>query len=179
MRLLLTIFIFLAGINAQAALYKYTNEKGEVIYSDKPPYEGAEELNPPKLQITPAIKIKPGPIEKPKEKEQEKVTKYTAFQITSPKNGETLQNNAGNVNIALAIKPGLNTIAGDYINILMDGSAITKKSTNLSTTFNHIDRGTHSIQAELRDQSGKLIMFSNIVIIHVHRFSILHKKPTP
>jgi hypothetical protein len=174
MRLLLTFFILLATINTQAALYKYTDENGEVVYSDQAPYEGAEELVPPELQVTPAIKPKPKANENPEKKED--ITRYSSFQITSPKNGSTLQNKTGTLKIALAIKPALNIKAGHYINIFIDDVAVIKNSSQLSTILNHIDRGTHSIQAELREKSGKLIRFSNNVIVHVHRFSIQHKK---
>ncbi len=175
MRLLLTIFIFLACTNAQAALYKYTNENGEVVYSDKAPYEGAEELIPPKLQVTPAVKLKPKTKTKPEEKD--KSTQYTSFQITSPTDQKSFHNSAGNISIELAIKPGLNIKAGDYINILLDGKTIRKKTSSLSENIQHIDRGTHQIKAELRNKSNKLIKSSNTVTIYIHRFSKLHKKP--
>jgi len=177
MRFLLTIFIFLTAISTQAALYKYKDENGEVVYSEEPPYEGAKEFILPGLQTTPAVKPKPKPKSKPEPEEVDKPTKYTLFQITSPTNEQSLHNSAGNVSISLAIAPNLNTKAGHYINILLDGKIIKKKTTSLSGNFQHIDRGSHSIKAELRDQSSKLIKSSNTVTIHVHRFSKQHKKP--
>ena len=176
MQFFLTLLIFLTTISAQAALYKYTDENGEVVYSEEPPYAGAKEFIPPQLQITPAIKIKPKAKPKLDESVEDESTKYTSFQITSPKNGATFQNNAGNIGIALGINPELDVKAGHYINIFLDDVAIIKNSTNLSAALKHINRGTHNIKAELRDKSGKLILFSNNVIIYVHRHSKLHKK---
>lgn len=174
MRLLLILCIVLTTINTQAALYKYTDENGEVVYSDKPPYEGAEELIPPKLQVMPAVKIKPKPEAAIEEKQ---IAQYTAFKITNPKNGATLRSNTGNISITLALEPKLNTRAGHYINVFINGVAVAKKTSRLKLTLNNLDRGTHSIQAELREKSGKLIIFSNNIIIHILRFSKQHKKP--
>ena len=164
MRLLLTIFIFLASINAQAALYKYTDENGEVVYSDEPPYEGAEELVPPPLQTTPAFKTKPKTKPEAKPEEQQQATEYTSFKITRPKNEETLRDN---ITIQLAVEPKLNTKAGHYINIFDNGKTILKNSTSLTTTLKYIDRGIHNIKAEIRNKSGELIKSSNTVTIYI------------
>ena len=177
MRIVITIFILLFTINnAQAKLYKWVDEAGEVHYSDAPPAKNSKPLDLPPLQTTPAVKYKP----KKKVEEQKPETdtyKYKKFSINSPKNDATIRNNAGNMTISLEIDPPLNTKKNHYINILLDDHIKIKKSKSLSTALNFIDRGTHTIKAELRNASGKLLKSSNTITFHMHRFSKLHKKP--
>ena len=172
-----TSLLLLISVNfaAQAGIYKWVDENGEVIYSDKPRVENMKEHTPPELQITPAIKPKPEP-EQPEEKPAE-ITKYTVFNITSPANDETIRNNAGNFIVLLKLEPGLNVKEGHYINLQIDGKTRVAKTSKLNIELKYIDRGSHNITAEIRSADGKLLKTSNSVTIHLHRHSSQHKKP--
>ena len=176
MKTIISVFIGLLAFTANAALYKWVDENGEVVYSDKPPQKGAEELKPPPLMTTPAVKYKAQPKEEAK-KSKEDIINYTSFSITSPTENETIRDNSGNISVSLTIDPPLASDKGHYINILVDGKPKISKSTSLTHTLTYIDRGTHTLSAEIRGASGNMYKSSNSVTIHLHRFSKLHKKP--
>ena len=178
MRFFLTILILIsAAANTQAAQYKYTNENGVVSFTDKPPYAGAEEMSPPQLQTTPAVKYKPKP--KPVEAptiETIKI-KYLTFEINSPKNNETIRSNNGDISILIKLIPELSLKDGHYINIYLDNKLVKKHIRTYQITLNNIDRGSHNIKAVIKDTEGKIIKTSSNTLIHLHRFSALHNKP--
>jgi Domain of unknown function (DUF4124) len=179
MRLLIIFSICFTSTVIQAAPYfKYQDRDGEIIYSDTPPYPGAQPLNAPELQTTPAVKFNPKPKPKPAIEEKSE-TKYLSLAIFQPGNDETVRNNNGDVSVALKIIPELNSKEGHYINYYMDGKLIKKNAISSSTTFNNIDRGSHSLKVEIKNKKGKLLKASASNIFHLHRFSKLHNKPTP
>jgi hypothetical protein len=177
MRFLLIIFIFIATTNAQATLYKYINKDGEIIYSDKPPYPGAEQMTPPLLQTIPAIKYKAPP--KAKTTANPTHTKYRALTVSQPKAEQTIRNNSGNITIALKLEPELDIKNGHYINIYLNGRIIKKQTHSLSMSLKNIDRGSHNIKAEVRNKKGKLLKSSPINTFYLHRFSKLHRPAAP
>jgi len=179
MRLLLTLFICLCTVSTQAALYKSTNENGDTVYSDVPPYAGAKEMRPPLLQTSPAVKYKPKAKPKAEPMAEDKTTKYLTFAISQPLGDETIRNNMGNISVMLKLIPELDTKEGHYINIYLDGKPVKKRSQSINMTLNNIDRGSHSVNAEIRDKQGKVVKTSPSIRFHLHRFSKLHKKPTP
>jgi hypothetical protein len=169
------VTLFSACFYAEAGIYKWVDENGEVIYSDKPRVENMKEHTPPSIQITPAIK----PVAQPEIAEEAPVavTNYTAFSITSPANDETIRNNAGNFTVTLKLAPPLSSKDGHYINLQIDGKTRVSRTSKLAIDLNFIDRGTHIISAEIRDPQGKLLKSSNSVSIHLHRQSQLQKNP--
>lgn len=175
MKLFLILLIFSSAASQAAPYFKYKDKNGAIIYSDTPPYAGAVPLNAPKLQTTPAIKIKP------KEKKPEPVakkaeTKYLSFAIFQPLNEATIRDNEGNIPITLKLIPELNTREGHYLNYFLDGKLVKKKSTALNVTLNDVDRGSHKIKAEIRNKKGKLLKTTPSSVVNLHRISILHKR---
>ena len=176
MRSILLFLILLNSAGSQAApYYKYENEEGETAYSDDPPYAGAEVKNTPKLQTTPAVKYKPKP--KPKPKQQIRETKYLSFAISKPADNATIRNNPGNVSISLKLTPELNLQDGHTINIYLDGKLVKKRLKTLNITLDNVDRGSHSVKAEVRNKEGKILKSSASPRFHLHRISKLHNQP--
>lgn len=185
MRMIILFFGILLTATAQAELYKWVDENGEVVYSDEPPHESAEPLDPPPINTTPPPKVAPKSFSSqkpatPAPAEQKKpVTSYKEFKITSPGNDEAVRNNAGNVSISFALNPALDQAAGHTINLRVDGEVVQKDIKGSSVTIPHMDRGTHKLSAEIRDAQGKLLRTSNTVEFHLLRYSRLHNKPAP
>ena len=178
MRILITICTLFLALNVQAKLYKWVDETGEVHYSDAPPAQDAKPMDLPPLQTTPAVKYKPKEKKDADktEKEEDKFS-YSKFEIATPANDATIRDNSGNMNISLVIAPALNTEKEHYIRILLDNRVKVSKTQRLSTSLSFVDRGSHTLKAEVRDAAGKLVKSSNTVTFHMHRFSKLQKKP--
>ena len=182
MRILFFIILNLLVFSSQAELYKWVDKNGETIYSDEPPHDNAQPLEPPPLVTTPAIKYKPKAKAENQQEKKEKEdieTIYSSFKITSPANDETLRDNAGNITVSLAITPKLDVKAGHSISVLLNSQSKIEGSTGLTIGLKNIDRGTHSIQAIIKNKQKKIIKSTNSVTIHMRRFSKLRNKPAP
>lgn len=172
----LLLLIMLPSLG-QGAMYKWTSDEGEVIYSDTPPSEGAEEIKLPALTTTPAVKYKPKP--EPLAAPDTKITRYTEFKLIDPVNDAIIRDNTGNVPVNLSLKPDLDTQSGHGVNILIDGIVKISNSQQTTALIPNVDRGTHTLSAEIRDRKGKVLKASNRVDFTILRHSTLHKKPPP
>ena len=159
--------LMLALGTAQAGkIYKWTLSNGDVVYSDKPPpSEQADEVTLEPLQT---FSAPPAPSlddedDEPKAAEPQG---YEEFKVTSPTNDATIRDNGGNVRVSLSLTPGLQS--GHSIEVMIDGQPIgSGKSTSLTLT--EVDRGTHTVQATIKDSDGKEVARSNSVIFHLKR----------
>ena len=173
---LMAFFICIHATPVLAQMYKWVDDEGNISYSDQPPFKGAEQLTPPPISTTPAMKVpKKRPVKKPKEEETS--TQYSYFKITDPENDATIRENNGNFSISLGIKPALNTQKGDYIQVLMDGKIVKDKLSGTSVAFTNIDRGAHQISAMIKNKKGRTLKKSQTIIIYLHRQIIQRKQP--
>lgn len=161
--LLLTSLTF--SLSTAAGLYKGLDEEGNVVYSDTP-FDNAKEINPPPLTVTKPIKVKPKETVKDPAEEANPGTSYTKFNIVSPTNNQTIRN-VPNLTVNLRLKPDLDVIKGDNIWLFFDGKPLVKNSRSLSIPIGRADRGAHTVRAQLRSKTGKIIKSSNTITIHV------------
>jgi len=135
------------GFAFAETVYKSVDEKGNIIFTDKPSHN-AEEIKLKKLQT---IK-NPNPAKhtpKPKQPKQEVL--YKTFLVSNPADGAGLRSNNGNVSISLTLQPPLRP--NHSIIITLDGKEVSNgPSSNIS--LQNIERGTHSISASVIDGSG-------------------------
>lgn len=174
MKILLT-FILMGSVSvAVAELYKSLDENGEVVYSDKPPTLGAEVFTPPALQVQPPVKIPPKKI-KPAE-QKETPYPYSAMSFSQPEADANFHDNEANISYTLALTPVLGTVLGHYLNFKLDNTVIASKTTSLSGVLNNVDRGSHTLTAEVCNNKGEVLR-STQVSFHIHRFSSQHPNP--
>ena len=157
----------LAMSAAQAGkIFKYTLSNGKVVYTDKPPpADQGEEVQVEPLQsftVPPAPPLK----DTTAKKFVPKPLGYEEFKVTSPSNDATIRDNGGNVRVSLSLSPGLQR--GHDIEVIMDGQSIGGGK-GTSVTLTDVDRGTHTVQAAVKDAQGKEIARSNSVIFHLRR----------
>ncbi|MDD5330313.1 MAG: hypothetical protein PHX38_09930 [Sulfuricella sp.] len=104
---------------------------------------------------------------------------YTEIAIVQPGDDETIHDNNGTLEVALALSPALRD--GHKIRLLLDGAQLeTRASAHFSLT--NIERGTHSLQAVVIDRSGRTLIASAPVAFHMWRASALfpgRQKPKP
>ncbi len=182
MKIIFTCLLLLYSFTLQAALYKGVDKEGNVTYSDKP-FVNAKKITLPPItvvsepEIPPAtIKNIPAASKKAKDEKDKaaKETKYTHLQISSPKNKQTIWNNA-KLNVTLASRPALNAKNGDYFQLLIDGKAVVRRSPNTTIQLGYIDRGEHKLQALIRNKHGRIVRRSKVIIIYIQRTSIIPK----
>jgi len=170
---LLLIFVFLIAATASAEEkgYKVVRPDGTVEFSDQP-QPGAVEIPLPQSQG-----YEPAPLP-PSESDRgvahnavKSVVTYRQLTITAPVADETFQSAEGPVHVQVQIEPSLQP--GHKLVILLDGKAA---GSGVSATLANLDRGTHTVSAEVRDGDGKVVKSSAPVTFHVKQYSSLFKK---
>ena len=160
-----------AGVFAEA--YTWTDEQGVVHYSDRP-HPGAKtidlgENNRRGLSTRPQASAAARD-DTPAESEQPPPsTGYESLEIASPGSEETLWNIEGTLNVRLAITPALRP--GHQVRVYFDGTP--QNVSGASFTLLEVYRGEHNLQAEVLDQSGKLMIRSRPSRFYVQQNSVL------
>jgi len=167
-QLLHTLLLLLITFSLQAELYKSVDDEGNVTFSDKetPDAEEIPMRMPTSIPMPKPVAVKKTPEETTAE------TKYTAFKIVYPGNDATIRNNTGSVSVSLSLEPALDSAAGHSISVSVDGKVLIKNSTTLSVSLTGIDRGSHSIQAIIKNKKGKTVKTSNSVTVHLKRIGL-------
>ena len=177
MRLTIAVLALSVAANASAAVYKWVQPDGSVIYSDRAPVENAAPTELPALQ---EIKMPPPPppstdtTANNNQAQQGQSTEYTNLTIAEPADNSTFRSNAGKVNVKLELEPALQD--GDMVAIILDGKDIGQgKSTNVA--LNNVDRGSHSLQAIVKNAQGSTLISSTPITFTLQRTSLLQRKP--
>lgn len=164
----LFLLFSLASFSSHAEIYVWTDEHGNKVFGDEPqksdqakPVELAPItiLNFPKHDLTTTDNSQPLPS-----------NTYSAFSINSPSNDETIRDNTGSISVSLSSEPTL--AEGDKVQIFLNGSAYQSPQASMSFTLENIDRGTHTLSANLLSESGDTLMQTQAITFHLHRFAI-------
>ena len=173
MRIFVLLALFCISTATVAEMYKWTDQDGEIIYSDKPNPNGSEE----KVEGAPLTTYKPTTPQKKftftpdtadKNSTRGRVS-YSTFSIDQPVNDAAVRENTGNVRLSMSITPELNSSRNHKIEIYLDGSKKAETS-GLSYQFANMDRGTHTVTAKIVDGSGKVFKTASVTF-HLQRHS--------
>ena len=152
----------LLASSAVAQAYRWVDENGVVHYSDRP-QEGAERIILPKANTTTVRTYgnrqagnQDNAASAAAEQQQQQPFSYESLEISSPSAEETLWNIEGTLNVSLAVQPGLQP--GHRVRVYFDGEARDVSGTTF--TIDEVWRGVHNIQAEIVDETGKLMIRS-------------------
>lgn len=172
-QLLLLGSLLLLGQAAQAEMYKWVDEDGNVSYSDQPQHKDARKLDPFGDNTIPATRMPPKaqPALPAADKPE---TRYSLLQITSPEDDQAIRSNPGNISVSLTTEPALDVARGHSISLLLDNQPVRENITSDQASLQNIDRGTHQLSAVIKNKQGKTLKQSNTITFHLHRHSILH-----
>jgi hypothetical protein len=95
-----------------------------------------------------------------------------AVRIVAPEPEQTVHDNSGNLTVTVAVSPPLSAEAGDTLTLLLDNK-IAAKGSGLRFELKGIDRGSHTLQAQVNAADGTVIASSPHVIFHMWRASRL------
>lgn len=158
------LVIFL-GSFARAEIYQWTDEKGEVHFSDKN-HEGAQAVT-----LQPIQTYQPGaaPPSDEKEKKTESPLKhvYKFVQIDQPLNNSTVRNNQGTVMVSLSLDPPL--MKGDKVVVILDGQPMGAPQASATITLTNVERGSHSLSVQMIDAKNQEIGRGKEITFHMHR----------
>lgn len=159
---------------ASAAVYKWVDERGNVVYSDKP-REGAKEINlpPPSVYSPPAA---PAGAVPPSAEEKPAAAGYSNVAIVNPRKDETIWNNTGTLTVQVALEPGLNAAAGHRLALSLDGVQQPDQYTSNTLQLTNLTRGSHTVQVQVVDSEGTTLAASDLVTFHLKQASKLHRQ---
>ena len=140
--------------------YKWVDEDGVVHYSDRP-QEGAEEIQLPTTQRSSQPSRSPTPATRQTTQaaepaEEEKPFSYESLTVSSPAAEETLWNIESVLNVTLNATPALQR--GHRVRVYFDGTPQMVSGTSFQ--IEEVFRGVHNLQAEILDETGKMMIRS-------------------
>lgn len=167
--MLLACAVALAG----ATVYKWTDEDGVVHYSDQP------HANAEKVHVNSAQTFKEagmsygGNYSAPASAAAPAAAADRAYQgcaVVQPMDNQTFAN-LDALNIVVQTDPVLKP--GDQIYVSLDGQPLNNGApTGGQFTLTPVDRGSHSLQAQVRGRDGTVLCQTPSVSFHVHQPSV-------
>jgi len=167
-RTIFTLLALLLAIGATAdEAYMWTDEEGVVHYSDRP-QPGAEVVD---LGQSSTSRSRPAPTTQPAANDEAPAPTvgYESIEFASPSAEETLWNIEGTLNVTVALTPGLRP--GHQVRIYFDGTP--QMVSGASFQLQEVYRGVHNLQAEVIDETGKLIIRSRPSRFYVQQNTVL------
>jgi hypothetical protein len=150
--------------------YVWTDEDGVVHYSDRPvPGARRIELAEPNTSRSPA----PRRLEADEEGDEQQAEdsapfRYESFEIVSPGAEDTLWNIGGALNVSMSLSPPLQP--GHQVRVYFDGSPQIVSGT--SVQLQEVWRGVHNLQAEVLDETGKMLIRSRTNRFYVQQTTV-------
>jgi hypothetical protein len=171
----MTLCLALASSAVQAqTVYRVIQPDGTVEFTDSPPPgEAAKQIEVPPLNTS--APLAPPPAGAPASTANAPQG-YSEFRITRPGDGEAIRDNAGNVNIDLSLAPTLRS--GDKIEVQLDGRPVGGGN-RTAITLSGMERGTHSVQALVKNSTGQVVARSNSVTFTLQRRSAILQPAAP
>ena len=159
------LLLCLLPFSVQATIYKTTDDQGNVTYSDSKPVNKTAE----KVKLKPIAPLGTSTVTtyKPTVRNENKpsVDVYSDFRIIEPADNATVHN-GGNFTVKVALSPRL--ASGHRIRLTLDGKVKEKPKRSLNFTLLNVERGSHSLSAEVISSDGKVIKAANSRV-HVKR----------
>ncbi len=179
MKIFALLSLMLVPLCANAAIYRWVDSEGVLHFSDqKPNRPDVEEVEVKPANIVPTDPAQSSGAANPaaggtaKSPSAKVPPRYRSLQIVSPGNDEAVRANDGVVTVRCTLQPALGVAAGHEIRVVIDGRQITGLK-SCGTTLTQLVRGTHSIQVQVVDSLGKVLISSPTHSFHVLKTSRL------
>jgi len=172
MRTVLFTLISLASSLALAAtVYKWVDENGVVHYSDQP-HPGADKVH----LKEPQTYKESGPLDtsaaNPGSPASTAAAAYRGCAVVQPSNNEDFAN-VDSITVVVQTDPALR--GGDQVYVTLDGQPLNEgQPTGSQFTISPVDRGSHTLQAAVKDSDGALLCQAPAVTYNVHQPSLLN-----
>ncbi|MHB0765957.1 DUF4124 domain-containing protein [Stutzerimonas sp. NM35] len=147
MRTALFSLLLILSVPALAQIYKYTDDKGNTVFTNQPP-DGvvADEVKLPPAN-TVHIKTPEPPPPLADDRQDEQRQPYRILAIGGIPDDEALRANNGTFTVTAHLDPALQQ--GHQLRFLLDGIPQAPASRSTSLQLNNIDRGTHQLEIEV------------------------------
>ncbi|NUY57066.1 DUF4124 domain-containing protein [Salinivibrio sp. EAGSL] len=177
------MLLTLAFSSHAGMLYQWTDDNGQVHFSDQPPAHphhvrpyASLTSSPSLYDASSSLAEQPAPALTQPLLTQPKLTppKSVTLTLVSPNDGATLRSNPGKLSVTATVSPL--SIPAKQTRLVLDGQPVASPPTislnasqrQLDWRLAPIDRGTHQIQVQYLE-SGKVIASSSIHHVYLHR----------
>ena len=173
-RIAFTLICLASTVALATTVYKWIDENGVVHYSDQP------HANAQKLQVQGVQTYSAGASSLPAagaapESRPASANPYQGCVIAQPLNEQNLPN-AQSVFVRVQTDPLPRQ--GDRIYMVMDGQALNGgNATGMSFNVTPIERGAHTVQAQVKDSTGQVLCQTPPVTFYVHQPNLLSPGP--
>ena len=163
-----------------AEVYKTVDADGNVTYTDKQPPDGSKPIKLAPISVIEAPTYEKAP--EPAKAEGEEIPLrdlrniYRDFAIISPQSEESVWRPDGPVSVAWSVGNPLQQ--GMQVSIYLDG-AKQATTTEQIIPITGLDRGEHTLTAELRDAKNRKIATAQPVVFFIQRPNIYTNRPRP
>jgi hypothetical protein len=183
MRASLLPLLIALSLAAQAAeVYRYVDEKGSVVFTDRP-QKGAEKVviepAPATSVVVPVLPSAAPAAQAVTKPGSEPFAGYEALRITQPSPDEPLLSSVGDVDVSINLHPALRADLGHGLTVLLDGVPVVQNSARMNLVLNNVDRGEHVLEALVLDGAGQVLIQSVPVRFTLQRPSLLHPGRQP
>jgi hypothetical protein len=161
-----------------AEIYKQVLPNGTTSYSSEPG-PGAEKIEPPPSQVIPPLQ--PLPMSDPDQDQRASApaAAYSQLSVVDPTDDQVIWSNEREVGVSVAIEPALKIAQGHRLVLLLDGTPATQPSGQTRFSLNNIDRGSHTLVAEVHDALDRVLLQSSPVTFHLKQHSVLQPQRSP
>lgn len=99
-------------------------------------------------------------------------TGYETVRIIVPQHDATVHDNQGTLDVSVEVLPPIRAEAGEHIVLLLDGRVVASGA-KVRIRLTDVDRGTHTLQAQVAAADGTLLLASPVTSFHMWRASRL------
>ncbi len=150
--------------------YVWTDEDGVVHYSDRP-MPGARRIELADPNTGQALARRPADAQGDADDDAadpDAPFSYNSLAVSSPTAEETLWNIEGVLNVSLALNPPLRP--GHQVRVYFDGNP--RIVTGTSFQLQEVWRGVHNLQAEVLDETGRMLIRSQTNRFYVQQTTV-------
>lgn len=178
-RLALIVGLFVASSATYGQIYRTVDANGNVVFTDIAPVDRSAGSAPQTVTVEPVNTYEPAAQPAPANTPVTSTAAgyYTELAVISPTEDATIRDNAGNVQIEVAITPGLRS--DHRLLLVLDGEPTEVEADNGVFELSNVDRGTHTAGARAVDRQGNVLIESGPTTFNLMRVAVPQAVPTP
>jgi hypothetical protein len=174
MRYWALLWLALSTASAQAAVYTYVDANGNRVFTDQPG-KGAKRVPMPERSSSAApATVAPPRTSKVPVPNKAPAMRYQMLRILGPLPDTAVREEDGSLIVTLTSEPALQP--NHRYRLLLDGEVAQAPGRSPVFALSNVDRGTHSLAAEIIDQDDHVIERTPAQPVHLQRISLIQKR---
>ncbi|AIS18570.1 DUF4124 domain-containing protein [Pseudomonas rhizosphaerae] len=174
MRYWALLWLALSTASAQAAVYTYVDANGNRVFTDQPG-QGAKRVPMPERSSSAApATVAPPRTSKVPVPNKAPAMRYQMLRILGPLPDTAVREEDGSLIVTLTSEPALQP--NHRYRLLLDGEVAQAPGRSPVFALSNVDRGTHSLAAEIIDQDDHVIERTPAQPVHLQRISLIQKR---